>query len=482
MENRMRKTKIICTLGPAVEQEEMLRELILGGMNCARLNFSHGTQEEQKARMDRVKKVRRELNRPVALLLDTKGPEIRLGLFEHGFEMLEEGQEFTLCADASVSGNKERAGITYPYLAEHLKPGTRVLIDDGNIGMVVLRTEGENVVFRVLNGGKVSNRKSINIPDVEIPMEYISEADQKDILFGIAQEVDFIAASFVRSAQDILDVRKLLVDNGGGKIQIIAKIENMQGINHAEEIIAVSDGVMVARGDMGVEVEFTRLPAIQKQLIRKCYEAGKIVITATQMLESMMHNPRPTRAEISDVANAVYDGTTATMLSGESAAGAYPVEAVTTMARIAEETEKSIDYVKRFHERQVNLGDNISCIIAEAACAAAHRCNAAAIVVLTRNGYTAELISGFHPKCPIFAGVIDEQGARQLTLAFGVQPFYAQEQESAESLFDYAVEIARKSGMVSAGDTIVIVAGDNLKQGKPNNMLKLYRMEESSSC
>lgn len=473
----MRKTKIICTLGPAVEQEDKLRELILGGMDCARLNFSHGTQADQKERIESIKKLRKELGIPVAILLDTKGPEIRLGLFEQGFVLLEEGQEFTLCADQTVVGNNNRAGITYSHLAEYLKPGTKVLIDDGNIAMETLRIEGTDVVFRVLNEGKVSNRKSINIPNVEIPMNYISEADRSDILFGIREEVDFIAASFVRTAQDILDVRKLLEENGGEKIQIISKIENLQGIDHADEIIEVSDGVMVARGDMGVEVEFTRLPAIQKKLIRKCYEAGKIVITATQMLESMIQHPRPTRAEISDVANAVYDGTTATMLSGESAAGLYPQEAVRTMAKIAYETEKSIDYIKRFHENKLKTDDNFSGIIAEAACTAAHRSNAAAIVVLSRSGQTPKLISKYHPRCPIFAGVVDEQRARQLMLAFGVHPFFATEQESAEQLFSYAVEIAKKSGMVVAGDTVVIVAGDNLKFGKPNNMLKLYKIK-----
>lgn len=473
----MRKTKIICTLGPAVEQEDKLRELMLGGMDCARLNFSHGTQSDQKERINSIKKLRKELGRPVAILLDTKGPEIRLGLFQQGFVVLEEGQEFTLCADKSVAGNQNRIGITYPHLAQYLQPETTVLIDDGNIEMKMLRTEGEDVVFRIINGGKVSNRKSINIPNVEIPMTYISEADRSDILFGIQEEVDFIAASFVRTAQDVLDVRKLLEENGGEKIQIISKIENMQGIHNAEEIVAVSDGVMVARGDMGVEVEFTLLPSIQKKLIKMCYAAGKIVITATQMLESMINHPRPTRAEISDVANAVYDGTTATMLSGETAAGAYPQEAVRTMAKISYETEKSIDYVKRFHESKLNINNDFSSIIAEAACTAAHRANAAAIVVLSRNGQTAKKISEYHPRCPIFAGVVDEQRARQLMLAFGVHPFFAKELESAEQLFDYAVEIAKNSGLVTAGDTVVIVAGDNLKFGKPNNMLKLHKIK-----
>lgn len=473
----MRKTKIICTQGPAIDNEETLRRMIEGGMDCARFNFSHGTHEEQKLRMDRVKKLSREMGVPVALLLDTKGPEIRLRLFENGAAELEAGNEFVLTPE-EVPGTAARASVTYAHLARYLQEGARVLIDDGKIELEVLDTAGDDVVCRVINGGRVSNRKSINIPDVEIPMLYVSETDRRDILFGVEQGVDYIAASFVRTGEDVRDVKKLLLGHGGENIKVIAKIENMQGIRNADEIIAESDGIMVARGDMGVEVEFARLPAIQKELIKKCYHAGKLVIIATQMLESMTKNPRPTRAEISDVANAVYDGTTAVMLSGESAAGDYPAESVKAMADIVAATEPHIDYEQRFLRYRPESGKrDFADIIARTACLAAHDLDAAAIIVLTRSGKSAELISQCHPKCPIIAAVVDEQGARQLNLYFGVTPVHATEQESSDQLFTYAVDIAKATGKVKIGDTVVIVAGASLKKGNPSNMLKLYQVK-----
>ena len=343
----MRKTKIICTMGPAVDSDEAIRSLISSGMDCARFNFSHGTHEEQKVRMERVKRLSAEMGHPIALLLDTKGPEIRLKDFEDGSAELQAGQSFTLHT-SDEPGTAEGIGITYSGLSYCVSIGTRILIDDGKIAMFVERIDGTSVVCRVINGGTVSNHKSINIPNLNIPMPYISDVDRNDILFGISQDVDFIAASFTRTADDIRKLRKLLNDNGGKRIQIIAKIENTQGIENLDEILQVSDGIMVARGDMGVEIPFRELPGIQKTIINKCYLTGKHAVTATQMLESMTHNPRPTRAEVSDVANAIYDGTTAIMLSGETAAGDYPTEAVRTMADIAEAAEKNIDYKERF--------------------------------------------------------------------------------------------------------------------------------------
>lgn len=345
----MRKTKIICTLGPACDTEEQLKNMIQNGLDCARLNFSHGTHEEQKVRIDRVKKVRQELGIPLPILLDTKGPEIRVRLFKNKKIDLKKGQEFTFCSDYDLIGDETKVGLTYPDLAKYVyEPGVKILADDGKVSFEVVRTEGKNVVCRVLNDASLSDRKSINIPNVIVDMPYISEVDRSDIIFGIQECVDYIAASFVRRKEDVLALRKLLDQyDTSGKIRIISKIENTEGIEKMDEIIEVSDGIMVARGDMGVEVPFKMLPAIQKRLIDKCYKAGKIVVTATQMLDSMQTNPRPTRAEVSDVANAIYDKTTAIMLSGESAAGKYPLESVTTMKDIATFTESNIDF-KRF--------------------------------------------------------------------------------------------------------------------------------------
>ena len=353
----MRKTKIVCTLGPATDHEDVLRQLMLEGMNVARCNFSHGVHEDHKKRIDMVKKIRKEVNKPVAILLDTKGPEVRVK--QEGKVTLKEGQLFTLTSE-EVEGTSEKVSVTYNRLYEDLEAGMKVLIDDGLIEMQVEKVEQVNIVCRVINGGVVSNNKGINIPDVNLSMPYLSERDREDILFGIEQDVDFIAASFVQNKEDILQLRKLLVKNGGEDIKIIAKIENRQGVENIDEIIEVSDGIMVARGDMGVEIPYEEVPVIQKMIIKKVYEVGKQVITATQMLESMIKNPRPTRAEATDIANAVYDGTSAIMLSGETAAGAYPVEAVRTMVRIAERTEEDIDYRKRFFNRDRKANPDIT--------------------------------------------------------------------------------------------------------------------------
>lgn len=454
----MRKTKIICTLGPACDDEELLRKMILNGLDCARLNFSHGTHEEQKVRMDRVKKLRTELNIPLPILLDTKGPEIRVRLFKDSKVTLKAGQEFTFCSDYDLIGDETKVGLTYPDLAKYVnKPGIIILADDGKASFEVLRVEGTNIVCKVLNNTSLSNRKSINIPNVIVDMPYISEVDRKDIIFGIQECVDYIAASFVRRPEDVLEIRKLLDEyDTSGKIRIISKIENTEGIEKMDEIIAVSDGIMVARGDMGVEVPFKMLPKIQKELISKCYHQGKIVVTATQMLDSMQSNPRPTRAEVSDVANAIYDRTTAIMLSGESAAGLYPLEAVSTMKEIAEYTEQNIKHQKRYYENNLNLGDDFLSVICNAAVNAAYQVDAKAIICVTNHGQTAFKLSAYRPECPIIAITVNEKACRQLNLAWNVHPVYAEKKNSIDELFVYAIETALSTGIVKTGDTVII--------------------------
>lgn len=460
----MRRTKIICTLGPAEAEDDVLRDLMLNGMDCARCNFSHGTHAEHKVMIDRVKRIRDELNKQIAILLDTKGPEIRVAAFKEGEIFLEEGEKFILDTKKELPGDKTRVGITYGDLAKHIKPGTRILIDDGKIELLLEETDGDDLICKVVNGGRVSNHKSINIPHTSIPMEYISPVDRSDILFGIEQGVDFIAASFVRSADDVRKLRALLIENGGETIKIISKIENGEGIQNFDEILEETDGVMVARGDLGVEVSFAEIPALQKMIIEKCFKAGKIVITATQMLESMITSPRPTRAEVSDVANAVYDGTSAIMLSGETAAGAYPIEAVRTMAKIAETSENFIDLKKHAIRKRSQLNRNIMDAICTGACDAAEYLDAKAIVNVTRSGITSFELSCFRPECPIIAAAVDERGCRQLSLAWGVRQVPACEQTSVDELLEYAKEKALETGLVERGDTIVIVIGSALNK------------------
>lgn len=472
----MRKTKIICTLGPAVDSEGMIELLIQNGMDCARLNFSHGDHEEQKRRVEMVRRVGDRLGRHIAILLDTKGPEIRLLSFAEGSAQLQTGQTFVLTPNA-CQGDGSRVGITYKHLAQFVNQGTRILIDDGKIELEVLRLEQEDVVCQVINGGKVSDHKSVNIPNVQIDMPYLSETDRRDIRFGVEQQVDFIAASFVRSPDDVRELKDYLKECGGKSIQCVSKIENMQGIHHFDEILDLSDGIMVARGDMGVEVPYQLLPAIQKQLIDRCYQRGKFVVTATQMLESMTQCPRPTRAEISDVANAIYDGTTAIMLSGETAAGRYPIEAVTTMSEIALSTEQSIDYREMFAAKQLHLKNDFPNTIAIAACDAAHNLGAKAILVVTRSGKTADLISKYRPACDVIATVVDAQGLRQLQLAWGVTPIEACEQATHEQLLKYSIDRAVSAGKIEKGDTIVLVSGTDLTLDKSSDMLKLCVVE-----
>lgn len=460
----MRKTKIICTLGPACDSEELLKKMIQNGLDCARFNFSHGTHEEQKVRMDRVKKIREELGVPLPILLDTKGPEIRVRLFENKKVELKEGQEFTFCSDYDLIGDETKVGLTYPDLAKFVnKPGIKILADDGKVSFEVLRVEGENIVCKVLNSATLSDRKSINIPNVIVDMPYISEVDRSDIIFGIKECVDYIAASFVRRKEDVLELRKLLDEyDTSGKIRIISKIENTEGIEKMDEIIAVSDGVMVARGDMGVEVPFKTLPSIQKDIIAKCFHAGKIVVTATQMLDSMQTNPRPTRAEVSDVANAIYDRTTAIMLSGESAAGKYPLESVTTMKDIATFTESDINYRVRFFKNHLNLGDDFLSAICNAAVNAAYQVDAKAIICVTNQGLTAFKLSAYRPLCPIIAVTVNEKACRQLNLAWNVYPVYAEKKTSIEELFKYAIDEALKTGIVKKGDRVIITGASSV--------------------
>lgn len=459
----MRKTKIICTLGPAVDSDERITQIINAGMDCARLNFSHGTHEEQEVRLNRVRRIAGELNRHIPILLDTKGPEIRLKDFEGGSVTVEKGSSFTFDTDKETPGTKERIGLTYDKLAKNVEVGTRILVDDGKIDLKVTAIKGSKVICKVITGGKLSNHKSINIPNVEIPMPYLNDVDKSDILFGIEHNVEYIAASFVRCGDDLKKLRKFLKDNGGQDIKIISKIENGQGINNFDEILELSDGIMVARGDMGVEINFEKIPAIQKMMIEKCNRQGKIVVTATQMLESMTENPRPTRAEVSDVANAIYDGTTVIMLSGESAAGKHPVEAVRTMANIAVNAENTINYYDKYRDNSADMEPNLKNAICASAYNAAKYLDAKAIVVLTRSGATANILSHFHPECPVIAATISEKGRNQLNLVWGITPVAAENLDNADKFVEYAVSKAVESRLVKRGDNIVVILASDLE-------------------
>lgn len=459
----MRKTKIICTLGPAVDSDERITQIINAGMDCARLNFSHGTHEEQEVRLNRVRRIAGELNRHIPILLDTKGPEIRLKDFENGSVVVEKGSLFTFDTDKETPGTKERIGLTYDKLAKNVEVGTKILVDDGKIELKVTAIKGSKVICKVITGGKLSNHKSINIPNVEIPMPYLNYVDKSDLLFGIEHNVEYIAASFVRCADDLKKLRKFLKDNGGQDIKVISKIENGQGINNFDEILELSDGIMVARGDMGVEINFEKIPAIQKMMIEKCNREGKIVVTATQMLESMTENPRPTRAEVSDVANAIYDGTTVIMLSGESAAGRHPVEAVRTMANIAVNAENTINYYEKYVDSSADMEPNLKNAICASAYNAAKYLDAKAIVVLTRSGATANILSRFHPECPVIAATISERGRNQLNLVWGITPVAAENLDSADKFVEYAVSKAVESRLVKRGDNIVVILASDLE-------------------
>lgn len=468
----MRKTKIICTMGPATDDIEVLRAMARAGMNVARFNFSHGSHEEHKQRIDRVKAVREEYNLPIALLLDTKGPEIRTGDMKDGKIFLKKGEQLRLTPRACL-GTPEKISITYPDLYQDVQAGTSILIDDGLIELRVEQTQEQDILCRVLNDGAVSNHKGINVPDVHLSIPYLSDKDKDDIKFGIEQGVDFIAASFVRTEDDVQQLRMLLDENGGAHINIIAKIENQQGVENVDGIIALADGIMIARGDMGVEIPTEDVPPIQKMLIKKVTLAGKQVITATQMLDSMMKNPRPTRAEVTDVANAIYDGTGAIMLSGETAAGLYPVEAVAMMARIAERTEKDIDYRKRFFVRTRKANPDITDAICHATCTTAYDLNARDIVTVTKSGRSARMVARYRPSCDIIGCTPTKKVWYQLSLAWGVTPVLLEEINDVFDLFDSALETAKKQGLMQSGDIAVITSGVPIGVSGTTNMIKV---------
>lgn len=470
----MRKTKIICTIGPASEGEDKLRELMLAGMDVARFNFSHGTHEEHKKKFGRVLRISGELNLPVATLLDTKGPEIRLRDFKDGKAQLEAGQRFILTTE-DILGDSKRASITYKDLKNDIMVGMSILIDDGLIEMLVDEIRGEEIVCTVVNGGVVSNHKGVNVPNAILSMPYINDTDRDDIVFGCELGFDFIAASFTRSKEDILEIREILKENNS-TMKVIAKIENMQGIQNLEEILSVSDGIMVARGDMGVEVPLEEVPVLQKKMIKMAESQGKHVITATQMLESMIKNPRPTRAEATDIANAIYDGTTAIMLSGESAAGLYPVEAVKTMARIAERTEEDIDYASRLKRRVSGCSEDITTAISHATCTTAEDLNAAAIITVTISGFTAGMISRYKPGCPIIACTVNPRVSRQLNLSWGVKPLLILKEENADDLFEEATHAVEKAGYIKRGDVVVLTAGVPLGVSGRTNMIRVIEV------
>lgn len=468
----MRKTKIICTLGPASETEEVLRELIKAGMNVARFNFSHGSHEEHKKKLDILKKLRDEMQIPLATLLDTKGPEIRLGKFKNKEVYLEAGSQFVLTSE-EILGDNTKASISFKDLPKDVKAGNRILLDDGLIELNVNKVDGNNIICTVANGGKVSDNKGVNVPDVELSMEYLSDRDRSDIEFGIKEGFDFIAASFVRNAQDILQIKQILKDNNCDTIKIIAKIENAQGVNNLDEILRVSDGIMIARGDMGVEIPIEEVPVIQKMIIQRVYNSAKYVITATQMLDSMINNPRPTRAEATDVANAIYDGTSVIMLSGETAAGKYPVEAVKTMARIAERTEQDINYRRRFHDHDADQDRDVTNAISHATCSAAYDLEASAIITVTQSGQTARMISKYRPEMPIIGCTTQPATYRHLCISWGVVPILCEEQNTEDKLFTHAVESSKESGLVKDGDLVVITAGVPLGIPGTTNLLKV---------
>ena len=465
----MRKTKVICTIGPASENEEILTQMCLAGMNVARLNFSHGTHAEHQKKIDLIKRVREKLNLPIAIMLDTKGPEYRIGTFENGKVEISDGAEFTFTTDEIV-GDETRVSVNYKDLIKNLSIGDRILVNNGLVVCEVMELEGNDARCRVINGGVLSNRKSMCFPNKVMTGPYLSEQDKQDVLFGIQNDVDFVAASFVSTRQDAKELRDFLDANGGQRIDIIAKIENRAGVDNVEDICEECEGIMIARGDLGVEIPFVEVPAVQKQLISKCRLIGKRVITATEMLESMIYNPRPTRAEISDVANAVYDGTSAIMLSGESAAGKYPVEAVRNMAQIAEYTELHTSYKKRFLSADFTIRSNLDAI-SHATCSMAIDVDARGIVVCSVSGRTAMMVSRFRCPTDIIGMTTDEKIWRKLSLSWGVTPVLTEEFYSMDVMFHYAMASAKKYLNLQKGDNVVLTGGPiNGKSGNTNTI------------
>lgn len=472
MNTPIRKTKIVCTMGPNLFEKHLIAPLMKAGMNVARFNFSHGTYETHQHYYDEVCRIRDELGLPVATMLDTKGPEIRVRSFKNGRVTLQNGQLFTLTTD-EVEGDEERVSITYKELPQDIAVGSSILIDDGLIGMQVERIDGADIVCRVLNGGVVSNNKGVNIPNAHLSMPFISEKDHQDILFAIKNGYDFIAASFTRCADDIMQIRHILQENNCHTINIIAKIENMEGVENIDEILRVVDGVMVARGDLGVEVPLEDVPSLQKKLIQRGIAAGKPVITATQMLDSMIKNPRPTRAEATDVANAIYDGTSAIMLSGESAVGAYPVEAVETMVRIALRAEADMDYIRRF-SRDTSASTDVTNAISHATVTSAHDLNASAIITVTKSGSTARILSRYRPACVIVGCTTEKHVWRQLALSWGTVPLMIAEESNTDDLFEHAVDAAVQNGLVHDGELAVLTAGVPLGISGTTNLMKVH--------
>jgi pyruvate kinase len=469
----MRKTKIICTIGPAVDDEELLKGLIKKGMNVARMNFSHGSHEEHQGRLDRVRKVIKELDKNVAILLDTKGPEIRTGKFESKEVILEEGQTFILVND-EIIGDKTRCTVSYKNLYQDVKKGTSILMNDGLIELKVEQIKGKDIYCTVMNGGVLGNNKNMNVPNAEIMLPALTERDISDLQFAVENNYDFIAASFIRKASDVLEIKKVLEKAGDSDIKVIAKIENRQGIDNIDEIIKVADGVMVARGDLGNEIPVEEVPVVQKMIINKCNLAGKPAITATQMLDSMIRNPRPTRAEASDVANAIFDGTSAIMLSGETANGKYPVEAVETMARIAQKAENSIEYWKRYHTSDFQLQPSITNAISHATCTTAMDLRASAIVTVTESGHTARMISRFRPACPIIATTSNPKVQRQMALVWGVSAYLVEAAKNSDELFDVSIKTAEEAGVAKTGDLFVITGGSPIGVSGTTNLLKVH--------
>ncbi|NIK69900.1 MULTISPECIES: pyruvate kinase [unclassified Paenibacillus] len=473
----MRKAKIVCTIGPSSESLENTKKLIKAGMNVARLNFSHGDFEEHGNRIKNIGIANKELGTNVAILLDTKGPEIRLGKLKEEPIELVAGERVALTTE-EILGDIHRVPITYNNLPNDVSVGSTILIDDGLIGLTVEEVQGTEIICRINNSGQIKSKKGVNVPGVAISLPGITEKDANDIIFGIEMGIDFVAASFVRKASDVLEIRELLERHNASHIQIISKIENQQGVDNLDEILEVSDGLMVARGDLGVEIPAEEVPLVQKTMIEKCNRAGKPVITATQMLDSMQRNPRPTRAEASDVANAIFDGTDAIMLSGETAAGKYPVEAVTTMSRIAERAEAALEYREIFTKQANAQQTSVTEAISQAVAVSALDLNAAAIVTSTQSGFTARMVSKYRPKAPIIAVTNDEKVMRRLALIWGVKPVLGEIAETTDAMFENAVDGARSTGLISLGDTIVITAGVPVGRAGTTNLIKIHHVGE----
>jgi len=471
----MRKTKIVCTLGPSTDKDGILEELVKNGMDVARFNFSHQDHAGHLHRLEQLQEVRERLGKPVAALLDTKGPEIRVKKFKDGKVSLKKGQEFTFTT-RDILGTGSEVSVTFPDFAKDINVGNRILVDDGLVAMKCVSVTDTEVVCKVENDGVISDSKGINVPDIDLSIPYISQKDREDIIFGIEHGFDFIAASFVRSSGDVLQIRRILEEHNCNSINIIAKIENMQGVNNIDEIIQVSDGIMVARGDMGVEVPYEDVPVYQKMIIKKVYNAGKQVITATQMLDSMMKNPRPTRAETTDVANAIYDGTSAIMLSGETAAGLYPVQSLQTMVRIAVRAEHDIDYTKRFFNRERKCNSHVTDAISHATCTTAHDLNAKAIITVTKSGSTARMVSKYRPNVDIYGCSPSASVCRQLNMSWGVTPVLVEEEQETLELFSHCATKVAEKGKLKQGDLMVITAGVPLGISGTSNIIKVHQV------